>query len=529
MEPGDSRGRTTLEATVLGLLAAVPLVPYLSRLAQKPVPRFAIDGDYAGLELATRYVFTGRTLLGPYSRFEFNHPGPAYFFFLAPIHRLYGETSTGLFAGAILLNAAAAFAIAFAMRLLATRAQAMTATVGVLAWLAAFGNATPLPWNPTVVVLPLFAFLVLAALFASGKIEAAPGATFFGMLVAETHLSTVPTVAVVSLAAIAAYRFTSTNRTRRTRLFLVAAAGVFLVLFLPPLIEQLTAVEGNMTKLAHFFVERKEPPKAFAEAWRAWTTAMSWLPDRLVHRTIAGEGEPNAMRSEPIDAAPSPLTLILFVMTLATGGAVSWRKRDRASIALLGIGTLASVASLLALRAIVGTTYYYLVFWTTAATTLVWLGALSAVAFAIPRHVGTALALLFALLATSNQGAWLAKNPIAINAVAPRTDARTIYGALREYMREHDAVPVFHRDASWNTSLALMNELARDGLEGRVEERERWILGRQFRTPTGAPRIFHVYTSTWYQKLDTAPCLELVKKDGDTALYVSPVEVTRCP
>ena len=51
-----------------------------------------MDGDYAGLEIATRYVFTGRTLLGPYSRFMFNHPGPLYFFVIAPIYVLLGRT-----------------------------------------------------------------------------------------------------------------------------------------------------------------------------------------------------------------------------------------------------------------------------------------------------------------------------------------------------------------------------------------------------------------------------------------------------
>jgi hypothetical protein len=37
-------------------------------------------GDYAALELYTRLAAQGRQLLGPYSRFGFHHPGPAYFY-----------------------------------------------------------------------------------------------------------------------------------------------------------------------------------------------------------------------------------------------------------------------------------------------------------------------------------------------------------------------------------------------------------------------------------------------------------------
>ena len=79
----------------------LPLAPLLFALLARPVPRFVVNGDYAGLEIATRFVPTGTTLLGPYSRFGWNHPGPLYFVLLAPIHALFGGTSTGIFAGAL--------------------------------------------------------------------------------------------------------------------------------------------------------------------------------------------------------------------------------------------------------------------------------------------------------------------------------------------------------------------------------------------------------------------------------------------
>ena len=61
-------------------------------------------------EVAVRLVGDG-TVLGPYSRFVFNHPGPLYFYLLALPYRLFGGTSTLLFWGALVINAAAAVAM----------------------------------------------------------------------------------------------------------------------------------------------------------------------------------------------------------------------------------------------------------------------------------------------------------------------------------------------------------------------------------------------------------------------------------
>lgn len=528
------RARTWIEAFALGVLAALPVVPYLARLAKTGVPRFVVDGDYAGLELATRFAFSGRTLLGPYSRFGFNHPGPAYFFFLAPIYELCGETTTGIFVGVCLLNALAAFLLVAATRLVATRAHAVAAAIVVLAWMAAFGTATTLPWNPMAVVLPLLSFFALAAYFGIGRAGAGPPAIALGMLVAETHLATVPTVVAMSLAAAIGF-FVARRRGVRSpnaRRWLFVTAAIAVLLALPLVIEEATAREGNLTKLAHFFVERKEPAKPLREAFRAWLGTTTWLPDRAILQTITTEGEPKIMASEPIpDALPAnaPKVACVWIVAMALAAFVARRRRDVASLALLGASALSTVTAILALRGIVGITYYYLLFWTTACSTLGWIGIGTTIAsgLRLDRSWFAAAALVSGAYATSIQAKWLGKNHIAWE--VPREDLKGLYAGLTARIRATGETPVIHPDAGWHLGLALLNELSKDGLDARVEEHDRWILGRQMRTPTGVANPLHVYSQTSYQPLRTARCLELLVKSYDMELHVAKTEVADCP
>ena len=70
----------------LGLLL-VPAFIGLVRLVIGLHRPFAQSGDAAILETAVRRVATGTQALGPYSRFGFHQPGPAYFFVQAPFSR----------------------------------------------------------------------------------------------------------------------------------------------------------------------------------------------------------------------------------------------------------------------------------------------------------------------------------------------------------------------------------------------------------------------------------------------------------
>src|SRR5262245_9076293 len=61
-------------------------------------------GDAAILEIYTLHAVRGFWTLGPYSQFGWNHPGPLYFYLLAPFYVLSGQKTVALHVGAFSIN-----------------------------------------------------------------------------------------------------------------------------------------------------------------------------------------------------------------------------------------------------------------------------------------------------------------------------------------------------------------------------------------------------------------------------------------
>src|ERR1043166_6073345 len=77
------------------LLVILPLFIAAFRLPFR-LSNFYPQGDMAVLEIGTLHASTGAQLLGPYSRFHWNHPGPLYFYLLVPFYVLSGRQSWSL-------------------------------------------------------------------------------------------------------------------------------------------------------------------------------------------------------------------------------------------------------------------------------------------------------------------------------------------------------------------------------------------------------------------------------------------------
>ena len=75
--------------------------------------RFREVSDGAILEISTIEALEGRQLLGPYSRFGWNHPGPLYFYLQGPWYFASGLHTAGMQAGALAINLVAIGVIAF--------------------------------------------------------------------------------------------------------------------------------------------------------------------------------------------------------------------------------------------------------------------------------------------------------------------------------------------------------------------------------------------------------------------------------
>jgi len=543
-EQGRAHARARVEAVLLGLLAALPLLVLARRLAEVGIPRFAIDGDYALLESATRMVPSGKTLLGPYSRFHFNHPGPLYFYVLWPIYWLSGKTTAGLYAGAIFIHGASIAVLVGALRLLASRAHALAGALVALATLSAFGNVCFEPWNPMVIMTPLLAFLVLAALVVAGAARALPWCAFFGVFVVETHVASVPVVGVVGLVVTAALLRRARSGLRALRGHLLTAAAVLVLAVLPIAIEQATSSPGNLTKLVQFFRGSAEPPVPLGRASAQWVHAASWLPDRLLSQTLRSESAPIVMASQPVSESPSRTARTLAVLWLSASVAalaIAWRRRDRVSAALVAIGLVASAISVLALRSVVGHTFTYLVFWTTAASTTAWLGVASGLLVAAapvvvrrlrlsPRlaHATASLCLVAMTLATtSTLATWMKRNRLSAEA---NPLVRETYENVLSHLRRTGETAVIHPEAMWMLSAVFLDELGRDGMPVAIAMRDRWMFGAQFPLPSRVERPLHLYPHSWAAPLPTPVCPPVIVTSVQfIEVRGSPVDELVCP
>ncbi len=177
-----------------------------------------LPDDLAVIDLHTRMALRWRQELGPFSRFNWSHPGPTYFYLLTIPYRLLGSGARAEFFGATLINALAAVGIVWVVRRRAGAPPALWAAVfvGFLAIQLSFTGpnsatysesvlgALVSPWNPTVVIFPLLLVAVLCAAAPARSPLSLLGAMVVGTFVVQTDISTAPlVVALIAVSAVA--------------------------------------------------------------------------------------------------------------------------------------------------------------------------------------------------------------------------------------------------------------------------------------------------------------------------------------
>ncbi|HZD66509.1 MAG TPA: hypothetical protein VE152_10475, partial [Acidimicrobiales bacterium] len=203
-QPGLARrvlDRAPLAPTILGACLAVGLVRVLAVLGRPVTPY----GDPAIIEIQTRMAIRFQALLGPYSRFGWHHPGPAYFYALAPFYALAGHSMAALVLGQLVINATAAIAVVLIIRRRLGEGVARWAAAAVGVYVAVSGPAVLLyVWNPLILSLPFLLMVVLVAVAATGSLPALAWAAVAGTFVGQSDVSAVPEVALVLVLGLVA-------------------------------------------------------------------------------------------------------------------------------------------------------------------------------------------------------------------------------------------------------------------------------------------------------------------------------------
>jgi hypothetical protein len=458
-------------------------------------------GDYRTLQLRVSDVGGSHTpLLGVYSRYQWNHPGPLVFYLLAIPYRLSGSNDLGLLFGALVINIAA---IATALWIGARAGHRAFVLTGLFVVLLCVGmNPAGLadPWNPRFMVLAVFTTALGAWRTIAGDRVAALALVLWGSFAVQCHLGSALPIAVLVLVGLGALvvrslRGPSTRKDRRSLLLIV---GVALVCWIPPIIEQLTNRPGNMQLILDFL---GDPPTVT-------TGPATGL--RIVFRYLSIPG--NWVRgAEPTLANYSIDThgwaVPWALLALLAAGWWAWRRRWRVELAACGVALALVVAAAFAASRIVGAPSPYLLRWIWPIAAFTWMSVglvalrqLTTTGFGRRHGVNlVVVATLVALVVMVPRGVDL--TPLRVSESWRRTIEAVVPPTL-EAIRDVDG-PVWVSDGlgvDGSASLELIARAERAGLDVRRSPRWDYIIG-EHRT---------------IERLDAAR--ELVFLTGDTHL-----------
>ena len=338
--------------------------------------------DLAMTEFRVRDVFGAHTpLIGLPGRIgEFpnqgSHPGPLSFYLLAPLYRLLGSTSWALEAATVAIHITA---IATALWI-GQRRAGWRGVLGVAAMLAVairgYGQLLlTQPWNP---YLPVLAWLVVLlatwSVLCGDSLMLVP-LVVAGSLCAQTHVPYLVPCAVLTIGALVyatwqGGRWPVAGSRRWLDRNAVVAVVIGLVLWVPPLVDQLTNDPGNGRTLLDHFGDPPEPVVGLAEGVRL---ALRHFDVWAGFAGFTGDLDGAGRFVSSADAWRGILALgawlIAAVAALRHGPAALRRLH-----AVIG---LAVVLGLLSMTRIFGLPWYYLTLWAWGTTTL----ALGAVAW----------------------------------------------------------------------------------------------------------------------------------------------------
>lgn len=333
------------------------------------------SGDWALLAMRIEDVGHATPLLGPYSRFGWNHPGPLLYWTLAAPYHLLGWSAPSMLAATAFLNAAAlGGTVALAWR----RGRLPLAGLTTLALCMLTSTMGPEllrdPWNPYVTVLPLALLVMLCWSAAEGDRWAWPAAVAVGSFIVQSHIGYAVIVIAIGVAAMTlAWRNRADHTvlprgSRQRGLLLAVVTAVILICWVPVLIDQFFG-SGNLTAIASYFIDSTDRPAglhdAFAQAANNLSTGdAGWLGG------FALVGADGAVEGGPLSALLVPIALYMVTLTAAiTSGA-------RSALRFQIMTGVAVASGIVATSRITGPMFGYLIRWWWVLACLWWLSIL---------------------------------------------------------------------------------------------------------------------------------------------------------
>ena len=345
--------------------------------------------DLAVIHLRIRDVGSADTpLIGPFSRFGWNHPGPLLFWLLTPVTRLLGGGGNATFAAAAVQNAAVMVGIsALAHRLGGRRLLLLLGVALALLCSALGGDVLISTWNPWISLLPFVALVLLSWGLHRGDLVLLPWTALAASYLVQSHVgygAVVGALVAWGLLGLATSWWAERRDTPgawaagrgRVATWVGGTAAASVVLWSGPILDQLTRPPGNARKIASYFASGDGEPIGLSPALTVISRSLSPLAP------WAGGEEPltiiaTLQTTSAVWALPA---LVVFAGSVVAAA----RTHDRLALQLQGTVAVAALAGALALTRITGEPFFYIVRWWWVIALFVWASALFAIMRALP-------------------------------------------------------------------------------------------------------------------------------------------------
>lgn len=540
--------RQTVVVVIAVLLAVTVALSWLVP-ALRSTPPTHHSGDMALLEIYTIEASRGDLSVGAYSRWRWNHPGPTYFYALAPLHALTGHEFS-LHWTVLALNLASAIAAVVLMGRYGGWPFGLGLVVAMSIYFfrpspgpfLGFGDLLSSVWNPHAPILSFALLLVLCARLANGAIAVLPWIALVASFVVQTHIGLAPCAAAVSAAAVLVYTAklsalrrspdaVETEPDRPAAFSIHATLWILALSWSLPLLEQLRAGPGgNLAQIASFLAA--EPPvetPTMATTFAALSYAL-WTAIEPGARFPSG-----GPFAPPTDFdLPATVWTVLQLVLLATGCAWAAVTRRAFPAALCLVGLVATCAAFWSIARVPGVPHAYLVFWISAisvVSTAALLGLLMDWACgALSLHrlpwlpVARPLAVgVFGVLLTLHGASVLHDNHQRTLDGAgfqqgARERSRVLSAAVEEDLRRHcRARPLIRIQGPWPEAAGVVLQLHKAGIPLAVDDRYLFMFTETF-LATGVEDVEFLFTNAALDESETPP-YRLVARHGMTFVY----------
>jgi hypothetical protein len=260
--------------------------------------------------------------------------------------------------GVGLLNIAALVATLFVARRRGGLAFVVVLGIAMLVLLRALGSIVLIdPWNPWIAVLPFLLYLLLAWSVAERDFGALPAVVAVGSFLVQTHVGYAPLVlGAGGIAAVLAFvgpREAEPHEGWWTlRRGAIAAAVVAVLLWIAPVVQQLTGHPGNLGEILRYFRHPAEPAVGLETAWGV-------MGNELGGAWVRG----NDLSRLGTAASGSVIPALLLALVAISFSVAAWR-RGYGAVARLGLLMVACIAiGVVATARVTGLLGNYLVRW----------------------------------------------------------------------------------------------------------------------------------------------------------------------